>query len=53
MTAGFDEGLRARIPGAKGIEPVVIENAGHFLQETQGPVVAKHLIAFMRAHPAR
>ncbi len=52
VTAGFDEMLRARIPGAKGIAPVVVENAGHFLQETQGPVVAEHLIAFMRAHPA-
>ena len=54
---GFGAGLRADhyedvLAGAKGVDHVTIEGAGHFLQETRGPHVAQEMIAFMRAHPA-
>jgi haloalkane dehalogenase len=51
VTAGAEKILQARIAGAKGVEHVTIEGAGHFLQETRGPYVAQQMIAFMRAHP--
>jgi len=29
----------------------VIEDAGHFLQEDQGEVVARHILDFIERHP--
>jgi len=39
------------IPGAQGQPHTVIEGAGHFLQEDQGPLLAEKLIQFMEATP--
>jgi haloalkane dehalogenase len=51
LTAGMEQVLEDRIAGAKGVEHIIIENAGHFLQEDQGPVVATKMIEFIRANP--
>ncbi len=52
VTAGLEQTFQTRVPGAKGVDHVVIERAGHFLQETKGEEVAAKMIAFIRAHPA-
>jgi haloalkane dehalogenase len=36
------------IPTAADQPDITIENAGHFLQEDQGPTIAEHIIAFMQ-----
>jgi haloalkane dehalogenase len=41
------------LPGAKGREHPVIENAGHFLQEDAGPELAAAIVAFISAAPAQ
>ncbi|MBR29976.1 MAG: haloalkane dehalogenase [Spirochaetaceae bacterium] len=46
ITKGADAIFRRKIPGCKGRKHITIENAGHFLQEDQGEVLAKHLIEF-------
>jgi len=43
--------LRRLIPTAMDEPLVVIENAGHFLQEDQGEVVAQRILEFMERHP--
>jgi len=48
VTAGGEVALQERIPGAKGVQHVTIRGAGHFLQESHGPQVAREMIAFMR-----
>lgn len=35
------------VPGAKDQEHVIIRNAGHFLQEDEGPEIADELIRFI------
>jgi haloalkane dehalogenase len=52
VSAGAEKPLQARIPGARGVDHITIEGAGHFLQETQGPQVARAMIDFMRRHPS-
>jgi len=49
VTAGMDQILQARVAGAKDVEHVTIEGAGHFLQETKGPEVARAMIDFMKS----
>jgi haloalkane dehalogenase len=49
ITAGADAVLRARIPGARGREPVTITGGGHFLQEDRGPDLARAVVEFVRA----
>ena len=49
VTAGMHEVLQERIAGAKGVDHVTIEGAGHFLQEDKGEVVAEEMIKFIRA----
>jgi haloalkane dehalogenase len=49
ITAGGDRWMRERIPGARGLEHVVIRDAGHFLQEDAGPELAEAVIRFVRA----
>jgi haloalkane dehalogenase len=51
VTAGMEQVLEDRIAGAKGVEHIIIENAGHFLQEDQGPVIATKMIEFICANP--
>jgi haloalkane dehalogenase len=52
VTAGGDRVLQERIAGAKGVDHITIEGAGHFLQETRGPEVATAMIDFMRRFPS-
>ena len=46
ITRGVDAIFRRKVPGAKGQNHVTIPNAGHFLQEDQGELLANHLIEF-------
>jgi len=43
--------LRRLIPTALDEPLIVIEDAGHFLQEDQGEVVARHILDFIERHP--
>lgn len=47
ITRGGDRFFRALIPGAQDQPEIVIQNAGHFLQEEKGEEVAQHIIDFM------
>jgi haloalkane dehalogenase len=49
VTAGADEHLRHRIPGAAGQPHTTIEGGGHFLQEDRGPELARVVIDFVAA----
>jgi haloalkane dehalogenase len=51
ITRGADAVLRSRIPGAMAHEPVTITDAGHFLQEDQGPQLARVVAQFIDATP--
>jgi haloalkane dehalogenase len=51
VTAGGFKVIQDRIAGAKGVDHVTIEGAGHFLQEEKGEVVAQAMIDFIRANP--
>ncbi|MEX1279772.1 MAG: haloalkane dehalogenase [Acidimicrobiia bacterium] len=46
-----DEYFQAHVPGAAGQRHVTIHDAGHFLQEDQGPTVAAEILAFMAENP--
>ena len=50
VTSGMEKVLQDRIAGAKDVEHITIEGAGHFLQETRGPEVARAMIDFMQRH---
>ena len=47
ITRGGDRFFRALIPGAQNQAEIVIENAGHFLQEDKGEEIAQHIVEFM------
>lgn len=49
ITRGADRALRRRIPGAENAAHTTISNARHFLQEDQGPAIARFMLAQMRA----
>ena len=51
VTAGMEKTFQSRVPGTKGVSHATIKGAGHFLQETEGPLVARTMIAFMQANP--
>jgi haloalkane dehalogenase len=51
VTAGMEVVLQERVAGAKAVEHVTIEGAGHFLQEDKGEVVAKEMVDFIRRYP--
>lgn len=53
VTRGGDKVFRASIPGAAGQPHVTIENAGHFLQEDEGPDIARIITEFIAANPRR
>lgn len=48
---GGDRFFRRLIPGAANSPEINIENAGHFLQEEQGPKIADEILAFLRREP--
>jgi haloalkane dehalogenase len=48
VTRGGDQWFRALIPSTQQQPPVVIEGAGHFLQEDAGEVIAEQIIAFIQ-----
>jgi haloalkane dehalogenase len=47
VTAGMEVLLQKRIPGARNRTHPTIANAGHFLQEDQGEVVAAEVLKFI------
>ena len=47
VTRGLDKVWQDRVPGARGIEHMTIENAGHFLQEDKGAELAAILVSFV------
>jgi haloalkane dehalogenase len=51
-TKGWDRVLTEAVPGAAFQSHVVIEGAGHFLQEDKGPELAEAITRFIRATPA-
>lgn len=51
ITRGADAVFQSRVPGAKGQAHTTIRNAGHFLQEDQGPELASVVVSFVAANP--
>ena len=47
ITRGGDALFRRAIPGAKDQPEIIIEDAGHFLQEDKGEEIAGHILEFM------
>jgi haloalkane dehalogenase len=52
VTAGMQAVLEKRVAGASDVDHIIIEGAGHFLQESHGPEVAKAMIDFMKRYPS-
>lgn len=51
ITRGADQALIAAIPGAQDQPHTTVSPAGHFLQEDQGPELARIVNAFIAANP--
>jgi haloalkane dehalogenase len=51
ITRGGDEVFRELIPTAKEESQIVIEGAGHFLQEEEGEKIAQHILEFIARTP--
>jgi haloalkane dehalogenase len=47
ITAGGDQRFQKRVPGARGEPHVVVQGAGHFIQETHGAELARIIIDFL------
>ena len=52
VTRGGDRFFRKLIPSANNEPQIVIQGAGHFLQEEKGQEIATEIIAFIRRNPA-
>lgn len=48
ITRGMDRHWHEAVPGARGIEHITIDGAGHFLQEEKGPELAAAMVRFMQ-----
>lgn len=53
ISAGGDKLLQKLIPGTKGQQHTIIFNAGHFLQEDQGQVLAEVVLKLMMENNAK
>jgi len=51
VTNGVDRFFRQLIPSAAQQPEITIQNAGHFLQEEQGEIIADHITAFIQRTP--
>jgi haloalkane dehalogenase len=51
ITAGGQRAFVGSVPGAEGQPHTTIVNAGHFLQEDQGPQLAEIIAQFIAANP--
>jgi len=51
-TKRFQDALTSHVPGAKG-QPHARIQAGHFIQENAGELLAEHLLTFLQANPIR
>jgi haloalkane dehalogenase len=50
-TQGWDSVLQSVAPGARDQAHLTIADAGHFVQEDQGPLLAQLIVAFVAANP--
>ena len=48
ITKGADKWFRENIPSAKNEPEIIIKNAGHFLQEDKGDLIAEHIHDFIQ-----
>ena len=53
ITRGGEKAWQDKVPGAKDQQHVIIQGAGHFLQEEKGPELAKVITDFCRSNPLK
>jgi haloalkane dehalogenase len=51
VTAGGERFWQETVPGAKGKNHITVKDAAHFVQEDQGPELAKIIIDFIKKNP--